>query len=241
MESAQTKANLLKDEGVLDPRWKGLYKTAAISALIVVIMIPLQSVVYFVSPPPDTVLGWFALFQKSKFLGLLGLDLLLTLDNLLMIPLYLALYVSLRKKNESLMLTATVVGLISLTLYFVSREATFSMMALSGQYAAAATEAEKAALVAAGQTMLAIYDGSSFDVSYVLGGLFVFLASLAMLRSKAFGKAPAVIGIVMGVLMLAPPTLGTVGIVVSFLSLIPSFVWLIMMSRRFFRFSREAL
>jgi hypothetical protein len=44
----------------------------------------------------------------------------------------------------------------------------FDVLSLSNQYAAAATDAQRSMFLAAGQAMLAIYQGSAFDVYYVL-------------------------------------------------------------------------
>lgn len=65
--------------------------------------IPIQVVVFIVRPPPleGTVAGWFALFQDNRLAGLLDLDLLLITDNVFRGPIFLALYVLLRRKNES--------------------------------------------------------------------------------------------------------------------------------------------
>ena len=65
----------------------------AIAAMVVVVLIPLQAAVFVLSPPPSTAEGFFALFQANPLLALVDLDLLLTLDYLIMVPFYLALTV----------------------------------------------------------------------------------------------------------------------------------------------------
>ena len=40
----------------------------------------MQILVFLISPPPETVTGWFDLFQSSMLIGLLNLDLLLMVD-----------------------------------------------------------------------------------------------------------------------------------------------------------------
>ncbi|OHD53604.1 MAG: hypothetical protein A2Y33_06695 [Spirochaetes bacterium GWF1_51_8] len=237
MDTKVSESGFFPSDG--DPQWKPLFKLAGICALIMVGMIPVQAAVYIISPPPETVLGYFSLFQQNWVLGLLDLDILLTIDNLLIVPIYLALFVTLKRTNISLALLGLVFGLIGLCLYFVSREATFTMWLLSGQYAAAATEVQKTALVGAGQTLLAIYNGSSFDLSYVLGGTVLVLFSAAMLKSGLFGKAAAVVGLVMGMMMLVPPTVGQVGMIISMISLIPTMVWLIMIGRVFLKMGKR--
>lgn len=54
-------------------------------------------------PPPDTVAGYFALFQDSWLLCLLSLDLLYLLSNVLFSVLQPALYPVLRRTSESFM------------------------------------------------------------------------------------------------------------------------------------------
>ncbi|HEY3547101.1 MAG TPA: DUF4386 family protein [Propionicimonas sp.] len=216
-----------------DP-WRPLVRWGAVAAIVVLAMIPLQAVVFLLSPPPTTVADYFALFQANPLLGLLDLDLLLTLDYVVMIPFYLALFVLLRRREPSLALLALTLGLFSLALFFVSREATFSMWQLSTQYVAA-DEPGRAAALASGQTLLTLYNGGTFGLSYLLGAASTLLFSLAMLRTLLFGRAAAVVGLVTGATMLVPPNTGGVGLVVSMLSLIPTAVWLVLLARGMLR------
>ena len=220
-----------------DSTWNWLYKVGGIAALIIVVLIPIQSLIFIAYPPPSTVLDFFTLFHNNKILGLLDLDLLLTVNNVLLILIYLAIYTALRRANESFMTIALTVGLVGIVLYLVSREATFSMLSLSEQYAAATTEAQRSMFLAAGQTMLTIYNGTAFDLSYVLGGVVILIISVVMLHSNIFSKATANVGILMGILMLIPPTVGPIGLILSLISLVPTFIWLILIARRLFQLS----
>src|SRR5208337_5449762 len=94
--------------------WYGLYRTAAIAALITVALFLFQIVAFFVWPPPSTVAGHFALLQSRPFIGLVSLDFLIIVDEVLAIPLCLALYLSLRRVHESLMLLATAFSVASI-------------------------------------------------------------------------------------------------------------------------------
>jgi len=232
---SQLEQNQFTDAETTDSRWKPLYKAGGAAALIIVALIPIQSFIFIAYPPPNTVIGYFTLFQNNKILGLLDLDLLLTVDNVLLILIYLALYVALKRANESFMAIALTVGLVGTVLYLVSREATFSMLSLSDQYAAATTDAQRAMFLAAGQVMLTIYNGTAFDISYVLGGVTILIISFVMLRSNIFSKATAYVGILMGVLMLVPPTAGTIWLFLSLISLVPTLIWLILIARRLFQ------
>ncbi|HTP70115.1 MAG TPA: hypothetical protein VMJ35_14490 [Dongiaceae bacterium] len=96
---------LLSDVG--EVRWHSLYRIAAMAALISVAIFLVQIVAFFVWPPPSTVAGHFALLQSHLLIGLVSLDFFIIVDEVLAIPLFLALYLSLRHVNESLMLLGT--------------------------------------------------------------------------------------------------------------------------------------
>ena len=221
-----------------DFAWKPLYKIGGIAASLMFALTLVQSFIFIAYPPPSTVIDYFTLFQKNQFLGLLDLDFLLIVINILLILIYLALYVALNRFNKSYTTVALVIGLVGTTLFFASREATFGMLTLSSQYTAATTDAQRATLLAAGQALLAIYNGTAFDLSYVLGGLVILIFSVVMLQSNIFNKAIAYVGIVMGILMLVPPTVGTIGLFLSLISLVPTLIWLIPIARKFFQLAR---
>jgi hypothetical protein len=223
----------------LEAGWNQLYRIAGIAAAILAAMIPIQALIFLSFPPPSSVPDYFVLFQNHTLLGLLDLDILLSFDNILVVVIYLALYIALKQVNKSLMTIALALGLIGVVLYLVSREATFSMLSLSSRYASAVSEAQKAPLLAAGQTMLTMYNGSAFDVSYVLGAVTTLVVSFVALGSTVIGKAIARVGIVAGVLMLIPPTVGPLGLYLSMISLVPTLAWLILLSVRFIRLGQS--
>ncbi|GAA1975826.1 hypothetical protein [Microbacterium pumilum] len=225
----------------VDAQWRPLLLIGAGAAVFVVIMIPIQALVFILSPPPQAVLDYFDLFQRNPLLGLLDLDVLLTIDYLAMIPFYLALFVVIRRTAATSALVALVAGLFSVVLFLFSREATFSMWLLSSQHASAASAAQEAALVASGQTLLTLYNGGSFGLSYILGAISTLIFSVAMVRHRVFGLLPGLVGIITGVTMLVPANLGQVGVVVAMLSLIPTALWLILLSRAFLRTAKAMI
>lgn len=84
--------------------WKYLRKIGGIAALAIVVLIPLQIVVFFLWPPPITVIGWFSLFQQEPLIGLIDMDLLLIADYVFMLIVVLSLWAILRLTNESFVL-----------------------------------------------------------------------------------------------------------------------------------------
>lgn len=216
----------------VDPRWHGLLKAGVGAGIAMLGIMILQIVIFTVWPPPDTTDGFFDLFQRSWLLGLLSMDLLYILNNALLVPIYLALYAALRREAESAMLIALVFGLVGIAAYFASNTA-FEMLALSDQYAAAVSEARRTALLGAGESILAIYRGTAFNVYYVLNAAALLILAVVMLRSRVFSKTTARIGLAAGILMIIPSTAGTIGLVFSLLSLVPWAVFLVLVIKRF--------
>ena len=173
--------------------WKPLYRVGGAAALMVVLLYVIQIIVLVVSPPPSTVIGYFTLFHRNALLGLLDLDLLSIADYALFVPLFLALYIALRRVSPSFMAIATALGLVGIATYFASNTA-FEMLSLSNQYATATTDAQRSLFVASGQAMLAIYQGTAFDVSYVLLAIASLIISVVMLRSNTLRESHRVCG-----------------------------------------------
>ena len=109
------------------------------------------------------------------------------------------------------------------------------MLSLSSQYATSTTDVERSLFLAAGQAMLVSWQGTAFDVSYILSALATLIVSAVMLRSHLFSKVTGYAGLSAGVLMLVPPTAGWIGVVLSLLSLLPLIVWLSLIARRLLR------
>lgn len=214
------------------------FRVGAIAALIGVIMIPVQIVIFVLAPPPVAVTDWFALFEQNWFLGLLNLDLLYLVTNVLLIFIYLALFISLRKTNEPVMVMALMLGLVGIAVYF-SCNTGFEMMTLSHRFTAAVSEAERSSLLAAGEAMLATYTGTTFTVYYILNAITLLLMSWVMLKSDVFSKTTGWFGLASGILMSIPSTFGMIGLIFAFLSLAPWAVFSVLLVRRFFQLSRS--
>jgi hypothetical protein len=222
----------------MENRWGTLYRLGAAAAIGVLVLVPLQMLVFVTAPPPDTVTGWFALFQRNALLGLLDMDLLLIVDQVLIAVIFLALCVALRRANPSWMAIALLLAVAAFAAYLASNPA-FEMLALSQQYAVATTDVGRTVALAAGQAMVAQWNGSAFSVGYVLGALAFLIAAAVMLRSNVFGHVTAWVGLVFGVASLVPASAGTVGIVFSLVSLVPMWIWLILIARRLLQLGHQ--
>ena len=220
--------------------WSKLCRLGGIMALIVVAIIPIQIVVFGLWPPPKEVLGFFELFQRNWFLGLLSLDLLYLVNNILLAFVYLALFAALRKTKAYAMFIALVLGFIGIAVYY-SSTAAFEMLSLSKQYFATSDIQLKQQLLAAGQAIHEGYKGTAFDVYYILNGIALVIIGFAMLTdpAKTFSKRTAIWGLISAFLMTIPSTFGILGLIFSIASLVPWIVFSILISKQLFAISKN--
>jgi hypothetical protein len=182
-----------------DPRWSWLYTIGSAAALFGVVMIPVQLVGFIAWGQPDTALGWFELFQSNKLAGLLAFEILFVVIAVFNIALTLALYVALRRVSESFMAIALVLNLLGAVAFIIARPA-LEMLYLSSQYANAATDAQRALFLAAGETMMATFHGTAFHVGINIFSVYFLIVPLVMLRSHIFGRVTAYVGIAAAIL-----------------------------------------
>src|SRR5512133_1885162 len=168
MHTPTAHADLTRSRTPPDRRWTTLYRVGAAAALISALFIPIQIVVFLVWPPPldGTAVDWFTLLHNHELAGLVDLDLLLVADNVLLIPILLALYVALRRAHESVLTIAVALGFVGILMYLASNPAV-QMATLADRYATASTDAQRATAAAAGEAMLAMWQGTAFHIAYL--------------------------------------------------------------------------
>jgi hypothetical protein len=221
-----------------ESRWQWLYRLGGSAALITVIFIPLQVVIFMAWPPPSTALGYFTLAQTNPLAVLLDLDLLLLIDQMLGIAILVALYIALRRTNESVMTVVLALGLIAAAAYVASNTAV-NMLTLGNQYNAATTDVRRAMYLAAGESMLAIYTGTAFQLSYILGALVGTTIGVVMLRSELFSKTTARMAILANVISLGL-YVPVVGLYISIFSVLFLEIFYILVARSFLQMGRQS-
>lgn len=238
--------------------WKGLYRAGGWAALIAVALfrrnfgaelslLPLMGLTDWPAMPPADAAGWFALLHEHPFYALCQFGLVDMVNYVLIGLLFLAACGALRRAAPggaaavaALYWTGTAIALAS--------NQVFPMWTLSAQYAAAGTEAQRAALVAAGQALLAIHNpGAVYPGAGVLIGLFLVLAaglilSLAMRRSRVFGRGAAYVGLAANGIALAYfPALAFAPALIALppaLSALFRIAWYVLVALRLFRLAR---
>jgi hypothetical protein len=227
-----------------EAQWKSIYLLGGIAAILSLIAIVFDIIIGSsmganLSALPQTAGDRFVQFQQNPWLGLYNLDLLNTVNSLILIPVYFALYAVHSKTNKPYALFALIVFLIGTTV-FVSTNTALPMLELSRKYAVA-TESQKTLLAAAGEAMLARGEHGSLGVffGFALPTISAFLMSLVMLRGRIFSKINSYVGIVGNALLLVYVVLVTFALAVKDLAMafampggLLNVAWMVMLTVR---------
>ena len=205
----------IEDAEKMESNWRGLLILGGTAALVAAIFfrrnmaeeyLLCRQLGIFSSGPralPVSALDCYAIFHSSRLVGLTLLNLFDMVNYALVSMIFLGLYAALRRVSRGLMTLAAALALMGTAIYLASNQA-FAMLALSDRYWSAATDAQRSISLAAGEALLAIQNtGATYGSGIYIGFLFVDLAGLIaatiMLRSPAFGKTAAYVGILANV------------------------------------------
>lgn len=179
-----------------------LYRLAAVGALLAMTANLLDIVLGFGETDimvngTISAIEWFSLFQTDGFKGLYTLGILNIVYMLCMVPVYFGVFTAHPRHHAVAAGLALALFLLALAIY-TSNSAALPMWVLSGRYAAATTDAQRALLAAAGEAVLA--RGEDFTPGafpgLFLSGIAAITLSVVMLRGGIFGKINAWVGIV---------------------------------------------
>jgi uncharacterized membrane protein len=146
----------------------------------------------------ETVVDYFLFFQRHPLLGMRNLGLVNIGINTMLSAAFFAIYAAHRDgKHGPLAALIVIIANVGLAVFFATNRA-FSFLALSRQYALAASGAQRAMLEAAGQAMLSV--GASHTPGTFLAFFLMetagFLISVVMLRGKVFTRLTAIAGMI---------------------------------------------
>jgi hypothetical protein len=224
----------------VDPDGRRLYRVGGISALLLgigyIITIPL-----FVSAgarPSGGGQAWLTYLagKTTVWWAILGLS---VLTDVLFVPVALALYLALQGLDRNAMLLATAfVGLFVALDLAVTWPHYAALITLSGNYAAATTDAGRAADVAAAEFASAVL-GSTLEAVYSIAvpSVGILLAGVVMFKG-VFNKATAYVGVVTGILgivsVLGPLFVSALGLTVIVTSVLTT-LWVLLVGFRLYR------
>ena len=210
-------------------KWTGLVRTGAWAAIASVVLIVLQIAAFILWPPPQGVAEFYELLHRRPLQGLLALDVVYPLSNVLTYLLYLSLAVVLWRVSRSAVAVAIAFGTLGMASYFASPRP-IEMLQLAELHAAA-EPGERAVLEAVGAGMVSTWNGTAFDVYYLLNFLALVIFAVLVHRSPVFNRATGWAALAAAILMAVPSNVGTVGLVFALASLLPWVVFAVLVAR----------
>jgi hypothetical protein len=221
----------------VDPEGKGWYRVGGISALVLgvayLIIIPLYA---SVGAPPTSGEAWLTYLdgKTTVWWAILGLS---VLTDVLFIPVAFALYLALQGVNRNAVLIATAfVGVFVVVDLAVTWTNFAALLTLSGNYAAATNDAQRAAYIAAANYSSAVLTSPLERVfAIVILSFGILMIGLVMLRG-IFRKSTAYVGVVTGVLGIVSITGWSVTII---LNAVFATVWVLLVGYRLSRLGQQ--
>lgn len=183
-------------------------------------------------------------------MGLRNLGLLNIILNTLAILTFFALYAAHRNDmHRPYAALAMIISFLGIGVFYATNRA-FPMLDLSNQYAVATSEAQRAMLEAAGQSMLSV--GQSHTPGTFLGFFLSEVAgiviSIVMLQSGIFSRVSAYAGILgFGILLVFEifssfiSGLNSVAMMLAIFGGLLSMAWYILIARRLFQLGQSSL
>lgn len=185
-----------------DSTWKSLFKIGGVAALVAALLFRRNigaevSLFAGMDSIPQTSADWFHLLQTNPFVGLSFLAVFDLANYFLEGIIFLALGAALWSVGKSHVALALAGGLVGIAVSFATN-ISLSMMSLSQQYVVAISEAQKAALLTAGQALLAFNNPMTNlpGTGTYLTWLLVALAGLAFSSLLLWShRATAIVGL----------------------------------------------
>lgn len=230
----------------VDPATKGLYQLGGVAAWLVTLLTLSEVIGLALYPQPGTMSDWFALFQRRPLIGLLDGWALEVPMYVMFIFVFLALYRVLRPAHESAMVVALTLALLGVAVFFATNNPV-TLLSLSHQYAAATTDAQRAALLAAGQAVLAQTGQRAvggFNMALGLVSMAGLIVSAVMLRGHVFSRSIAYVGLWAQALSLADylrqalTSSATIALLVILPNALLLMIWYVLVGRSLYRLGR---
>lgn len=190
-----------KTQFSVDPEGRWVYKVGGIAAFILAIGYLLTFPVYaWVGDAPPTSVEAQVVYFGEHAAGWWTILFLMVITDILLIPVFTALYLALKETNKYLMLLAVACAGLFVTLDLAVTWTAFSALLIAGgHYAAATSEVMKSvAISAAGYPSAVLASPLSGVYGIVMPALGVLLTGIVMLKGT-FNKTTAILAILMGI------------------------------------------
>ena len=210
--------------------WKGLHETGG-GLLIVaglLYLVDFALLIVLGNPPSEGALLLKSIAPQSTYQ--ITIIIFFVIDAML-VPAAAALYIVLREVNATYAMVGGVFALVALTVDLVNSVVAYSLIGLGSSYAAATSEASKAAYAATAEFVLGVSYGAGTRFFMILFSLAIVITSAVMLKGR-FGKVAGYLGLVAG-------ALGIIGGLGGFIPLVIFWpVWFVAAGVKLYRLGR---
>lgn len=207
--------------------------------LLMILIIPIQIIIFLAIPMPETTLSWLELFRDNPLTGLLHMDFLYIINNTFLILFYFVLFITLKKdKDNSWVNIALITGIIGAILYYASNRS-IEMLYLTNRYYETTDTVLRQSYLANVEMYLDVWKGTAFNIYYVLSSMSLLAFSLIIFKSSFYSRKTAIFGLISGILMIIPSSVGMIGMVSALLSLIPWVGFSFLVMKRLFKLKNE--
>jgi hypothetical protein len=193
---------------ISERQWKSIYTLGGMAAVVTLLGLLLDIVIGNItggdlSALPQTAIERFAEFHTSKLLGLYHLDLLNLVLQIVIIPVYFALYAAHRDVNKAYGSLSLII-LLSGSVLMVSNNTSLAMLELSNKYYSTTVESAKSLYAAAGEALLAqgAHGSPAMFPGFFLPNMASLLMSVVMLKGRIFTRINSWTGITGSILMM---------------------------------------
>ena len=186
-------------------KYSTIFKLGGWAALGVAFLTIAEIIAFMIFPQPDTISNWFILFQTKPLAGLIDFWGLEYPMYAAFIFVFLALYILLKDTDKAIMTIVLVLALLGAAIFFANSNP-FTLLTLSRQHAAAETETQKNALLAAGEAVIALTNQRAiggFNMALFLVSTAGLLAAFVVRKAEIFKPSTATIGLLAFTLSLA--------------------------------------
>lgn len=187
-----------------DPCWGGLFKAGGVAPFVTMAVYLTEMFAIILGGMsgeayPVTASDWVSLFQRNRIVALLYLNALDVFSISILGIMFLALYVALKRFDESYAAMAAFFAFLGVAI-FVSARADMgaTVLALSDQYAAATTQAQMEQLLATAQVLNSLGHATPETLGFFFMAIGGLIFSIVILRSSTFNRAIAYVGILGG-------------------------------------------
>jgi hypothetical protein len=180
----------------LEASWKSLCKIGGVAALLATVLFVGDIVILITGNAMlGNASGWLTLMQNDRVAGLLQLFFTDLVGVALLYPICFAMFAALRRTNEVYAAFATGLAFLGIAIVLATN-INYSLLYFNDQYTAATTAAQRSQIVTAGESFVALLNGTG----PLMGGLFIesafVIISIVMLQSGVFSKRIAYLGLV---------------------------------------------